>query len=139
MRISCDSITRKKTHHNPLNKINPDKASCETEIRRRCPRCNMGQLSFVQLSAGNVPSFCKRSQSRSRRLKMLTGLGLHTWLLHRRRPLFPTRGWITMFLVFTKVLPSHRKKNCLAVGVCSLTFWHRDFFFTGMTVFRERI
>lgn len=57
----------------------------------------MGQLSFLRLSAGTMPSFCKRSQSHGRRLKMLTGLGLCTWLLQRQRPLFPTQGWIINF------------------------------------------
>lgn len=63
-----------------------------------------------------------------RRLKMLAGLGLHTWLLQRQRPLFPIQGWIFFFffLVFTRVLPSHRKKNCSAVWVFILA---AEFFF----------
>lgn len=140
MRISCDSITRrKKKKKSPLNKINLDKALCEAEIRLRCPRCNMGQLSFLRLSAGTMPSFCKRSQSHGRRLKMLTGLGLCTWLLQRQRPLFLTQGWIiNFFFVFTRVLPSHRKKNCLAVRVCSLTFWHLIFFFSQAKLLRRK-
>lgn len=78
-----------------------DKGLCETEMRPRCPRCSTGQPSFFQLCAGNVPSFCQISQSHSRRLKMLPGLGLHTWLLQQQWPLFLTKGWSSVCLVFT--------------------------------------
>lgn len=91
----------------------------------------MGQLSLLQLRAGNVPSFCKRSQSHGGRLKMLTALGLHAWLRQRQWPLFLTHFILFYFLVFTRVLPSQKKKkNFSAVQVCSLTFWHLIFFFS---------
>lgn len=103
----------------------------------------MGQLSLLQLRAGNVPSFCKRSQSHGGRLKMLTALGLHTWLQQRQWPLFLTQGCFILFyfLVFTRVLPSQKKKKkkFSAVRVCSLTFWHLIyFFFIGKTPFRKK-
>lgn len=96
----------------------------------------MGQLSFLQLSAGNVPSFCKRSQSHGRRLKMFTGLGLHTWLLQRQRPLFLTQGWVIIFLVFTEffLLTGKRTAWQLVFAAWHFGIW---FFFTGKKLYLE--
>lgn len=96
----------------------------------------MGQLSFLRLSAGTMPSFCKRSQSHGRRLKMLTGLGLCTWLLQRQRPLFLTQGWIiNFFFGFHQSSSFAQEEELLGSQGLQPDILASDFFFfTGKTL-----
>lgn len=86
----------------------------------------MGQLSFLQLRAGRMPSFCERSQSHGEAQDV--GWPWATDLAAAEAVTFvPNTGLdYYFFFVFTRVLLSYRKKNCSAVWVFILA---SDFFF----------